>query len=195
MSFDTRRPLIERIEDLRGSKVLCYLTSLRTGAVGQMSDDAVREIIDHLRKLPEQPVEKLDLFLVSNGGDGVVPWRLVPIFREYAENFNVLIPFRAYSAATIMALGANEIVMHRFGVMGPIDPTVTNEFNPIDTTTNRRLGISVEDVKATLIALSQARPYVAAPPRSEPDFGPWFGRWPSRLGAFPSRFFDAVGRA
>jgi hypothetical protein len=50
-------------------------------------------------------------------------------------------------------------------------------------------------VKVTLIALSQARPYVAAPPRSKPDFGPWFGRWPSRLGAFPSRFFDAVGRA
>src|SRR6266851_245995 len=46
-----------------------------------------------------------------------------------------------------------------------------------------------------LIALSQARPYVAAPPRSKPDFGPWFGRWPSRLGAFPSLFFDAVGRA
>src|SRR5713226_7744266 len=46
-----------------------------------------------------------------------------------------------------------------------------------------------------LIALSQARPYLAAPPRSKPDFGPWFGRWPSRLGAFPSQFFDAVGRA
>ena len=38
--------------------------------------------------------------------------------------------------------------MHKFGVMGPIDPTVTNEFNPVDTRTNRALGISVEDVKA-----------------------------------------------
>src|SRR6266851_845762 len=51
------------------------------------------------------------------------------------------------------------------------------------------------DGRRRLIALSQARPYVAAPPRSKPDFGPWFGRWPSRLGAFPSLFFDAVGRA
>jgi hypothetical protein len=47
-----------------------------------------------------------------------------------------------------MALGANEIVMHRFGALGPIDPTVTNEFNPIELGTNRKLGISVEDVKA-----------------------------------------------
>jgi hypothetical protein len=113
-----------------------------------MSDDAVREFIDHLMKLPQRPVQKLDLFIVSNGGDGVVPWRLIPILREYTSFVSVLIPFRAYSAATIMALGANEIVMHKFGAMGPIDPTVTNEFNPIENGTNRRLGISVEDVKA-----------------------------------------------
>jgi len=113
-----------------------------------IADDAVREFIDHLQRLPQQPVERLDLFLVSNGGDGVVPWRLVPIIREYAKHFSVLIPYKAYSAATIMALGANEIVMHKFGALGPIDPTVTNEFNPIELGTNRKLGISVEDVKA-----------------------------------------------
>jgi Serine dehydrogenase proteinase len=148
LSFETRRDLISKIETLRGSKILTYVTSLRSGVNAQMSDDAVREVIDHLRRLPQSKIPQLDLFLVSNGGDGTVPWRLVPMFREYAERFCVLIPYRAYSAATIMALGADEIVMHRFGAMGPIDPTVTNEFNPIEINTNRRLGISVEDVKA-----------------------------------------------
>jgi hypothetical protein len=148
MSFESRRPLIEKIETLRGSKLICYLTSLRPGAIGLMADDAVRELIDHLQRLPQRPVEKLDLLLVSNGGDSVLPWRLVPLFREYSKSFSVLIPFRAYSAATLLALGADEIVMHKFGVMGPIDPTVTNEFNPVETASNRRLGISVEDVKA-----------------------------------------------
>src|SRR4030095_8544102 len=39
--------------------------------------------------------------------------------------------------------------MHPFAELGPIDPTVTNEFNPLaDDGTGRRLGISVEDVKA-----------------------------------------------
>jgi hypothetical protein len=107
----------------------------------------VRQFIDHLLVFSEK-IEKLDVFLVSLGGDGVVPWRLVPIFREYTDHFNVLIPYKAYSAATIMALGANEIVMHKFGALGPIDPTVTNEFNPIEAGSNRKLGISVEDVKA-----------------------------------------------
>src|SRR5439155_25016739 len=98
--------------------------------------------------LPERPFPKLDVFLVSNGGDSVVPWRLVSLFREFAKSFNVLIPYRAYSAATLLALGADEIVMHPFGELGPIDPTVSNDFNPKEASTNRVLGISVEDVKS-----------------------------------------------
>lgn len=147
MSFETRRSLIKTIEAMRGSTVICYVTSLRPGVPGLIADDAVREFIDHLQRA--QPLaDKIDLFLVSNGGDSVTPWRLAPIIREFTDYFSVLVPYKAYSAATIMALGANEIVMHKFGALGPIDPTVMNEFNPIETKTNRPLGISVEDVKA-----------------------------------------------
>jgi len=149
MAFADRLPLIKKLEDLRQSKVLCYLTSLRPGAPGQMADDAIRELLDQLLALPVKPVERLDLFLCSNGGDSVLPWRLVPIFRQYAKSFAVLVPYHAYSAATILALGANEIVMHPFGVLGPIDPTVTNEFNPrIPPDSGEIIGISVENVKA-----------------------------------------------
>jgi len=72
----------------------------------------------------------------------------VALFREYSKQFNILIPYRAYSAASLLALGADEIVMHPFAEMGPIDPTVSNEFNPSEASTGRRLGISVEDVAA-----------------------------------------------
>jgi hypothetical protein len=147
MAFADRLPLIKKIEDLRGSKVICYLTSLRPGVPGQMGDDAIRELLDQLLALPVRPVEKLDVFLCSDGGDSVLPWRLVPVFRHFAKSIAVLVPYHAYSAATILALGANEIVMHPFGVLGPIDPTVTNEFNP-QIQPGRLSGISVEDVKA-----------------------------------------------
>jgi len=148
MGFNNRRKIILELEALRSSKIICYITSIRENVNSKIADDAVRQIIDHLQKLPEQSTPKLDLFIVSNGGDGVVPWRLIPILRHYSDRIGVLIPFKAYSAATIMALGADEIIMHKFGAMGPIDPTVTNEFNPVEASTNRRLGISVEDVKA-----------------------------------------------
>lgn len=148
MSLERRIELIRRIEELRGSKVICYLTSLRPNVVGQMAEDAVRVFFEHLLLLPSRPAEKLDIFLCSNGGSGTVPWRLTALLREFSQSFSVLIPYRAYSAATLLALGADEIIMHPFGEMGPIDPTVSNDFNPVETSTGRRLGISVEDVKA-----------------------------------------------
>lgn len=143
-----RRALIRKIEKARESKVLCYLTTMRQGVPTQMSEDAVRQIMDFLLPIKDRPIKRLDLFLCSNGGNSVVPWRLVALFREYAKEFNVLIPYRAYSAATILSLGADNIVMHPFAELGPIDPTVSNDFNPIDEQSSRRLGISVEDVKA-----------------------------------------------
>jgi ClpP class serine protease len=148
MPFSSRIKLIEEIENLRQSKVICFLTSLRPNVQAQISEDAIRVLFDHLLLLPERPVKKIDLFLCSNGGAGTVPWRLIALLREFTERVGVLIPYRAYSAATLIALGADEIVMHPFGEMGPIDPTVSNEYNPIDPNTKRAIGISVEDVKA-----------------------------------------------
>jgi Serine dehydrogenase proteinase len=148
MAYAERLKLIEAIERLRNSKVLCYLTAIRQNSVAQMADDAVREIFDHLLLLPSRPIPQLDIFLCSNGGSGTVPWRLVSLFREFANRLAVLIPYKAYSAATMLALGADEIIMGPFGEMGPIDPTVTNEYNPVDPATQQKIGISVEDVKA-----------------------------------------------
>jgi serine dehydrogenase proteinase len=148
MSYEKRISLIEDIERQRDSHVICYLTSVRPNLGAHMSDDAVRIFFDHLLALPEKPAKKIDIFLCSNGGNGVVPWRLISLLREYAEKIGVLIPYRAYSAATMLALGADEIVMHPFAEMGPIDPTVSNAFNPVNPATQQSIGISVEDVKA-----------------------------------------------
>jgi hypothetical protein len=145
-SWEARLKLIKRLEEVRGSSVICYLTSLRPNVAAAMAEDSVRVLFDHLGLLPSRPVEKLDVFLCSNGGSGTVPWRMVSLFREFAKSFNVLIPYRAYSAASLLALGADEIVMHPFAELGPIDPTVANDFNPVDQ--GRRIGISVEDVTA-----------------------------------------------
>lgn len=148
MALEDRIALIKCIEEIRGSTVICYLTSLRPNISSQISQDAVRVFFDHLMQLPSRPVDKLDIFLCSNGGDGTVPWRLVALFREYGTSFNVLIPYRAYSAASLIALGADEIVMHPFAELGPIDPSVSNEFNPTHPATGQPLAISVEDVTA-----------------------------------------------
>src|SRR5260370_21852911 len=146
MGLNERIALIKKIEVIRGSTVFCFLTSLRKNVPSIIAEDSVRVFFDHLLLAPSRPVAKLDIFLCSNGGSGTVPWRLVSLFREFAKSFNVLIPYRAYSAASLLALGADEIVMHPFADLGPIDPTVANDFNPVEH--GRRLGISAEAVTA-----------------------------------------------
>ena len=158
MSKESRLGLIDSIERHRGTKVITYVTSTRTNLEVQMAIDMIRKIYEHLHTIEEDKKGKIDidLFLVSNGGDGTVPWRLVTLIREYAKKFSVLIPFRAFSAATLTALGADEIIMHPMGMLGPTDPTVANSFNPPDPTNPRqKLGISVEDVTAYISLIKE----------------------------------------
>jgi len=146
LSSDRRIELIRGIQKLRGSRLIAFVTSDRPNLSIQIAADTPRLFYDHLMDIKEK-IPRLDLFLYSAGGEASVPWRLVSLFREFADEFNVLIPYRAYSAATMIALGADSIVMGRKAELGPIDPTVGNEFNPRDPTNKRRiLGISVEDV-------------------------------------------------
>jgi Serine dehydrogenase proteinase len=150
MSKDRRISLIKSIQTARdNSLVICYITSIRPGLDVKMSIDVIRKIYDHLINIPaeERKKKNVDLFICSNGGDGTVPWKLVTLIREFAAKFSVIVPFRAFSAATLTALGADEIVMHPMGMLGPTDATVANQYNPDDPRNPlQKLGISGEDV-------------------------------------------------
>lgn len=96
---------------------------------------------DHVRRMGR--VEKLDLFLYSRGGFVEVPWRIVTMLREYCKHLGVLIPYRANSAATLVALGCDEIVMGSKAELGPIDAALQVGQAPGTETKEQ---IRVEDV-------------------------------------------------
>lgn len=123
MSIQSRKSIYSRIEDIRQRPLIVYMTSPRANASGRMGGDVISEICDQIEALPEG-CKKVDLLLVSNGGDGLVAWRAISMLRERVDEIGVLIPQTAYSAATLLALGADEIVMHPFANLGPIDPQI-----------------------------------------------------------------------
>lgn len=150
MYRENRKKIIQEIEEKRKSKVITYVTSDRQGLGVQIAGDVVSIIHEHVLCLSETERSKLDLFIYSRGGQSDVPWALVSMFREYSQtgSFSVLIPYRAHSAATVIALGADEIVMTKKAELGPIDITMTSgPYNPTEKNSNQRLPISVEDVK------------------------------------------------
>lgn len=149
MSRDARRSLIQEIQQKRESKLISYVTSDRLNLSTRISGDIVSIIHEHILAIESGDRKKLDLFIYSRGGDSDVPWSLVSMLREYCEegSFSVLIPYRAHSAATVIALGADEIVMTRKAELGPIDITIERgPYNPTEGDQRQRLPVSVEDV-------------------------------------------------
>ena len=144
----TKIDIFQKIEKQRNSKVISYLTSDRQGPINaRIAMDMIPIFSEHLRKIGK--TENIDLFLYSSGGDTMVPWRLVSMIREYCDNFSVLIPYKAHSSATMISLGADEIVMSDLSEISPIDPSTANVFNPSDPQNpQNKIPISVEDVMA-----------------------------------------------
>jgi hypothetical protein len=142
MSGAKRVELITEIGRARGSKVLTYICSDRSGAAAQIGDDAVRPMYDVVQAIGKVP--KIDLYLYSRGGAVEVPWRIITMLREYGKRVSVLIPYRAHSAATLIALGGDEIVMGSKAELGPIDPAL-NRINQ-DSGTPVQEEIRVEDI-------------------------------------------------
>lgn len=124
MSWSDRKKLYRNVEDVRKRPLIVYVTSKREGAHSQMSSDALPVIIEQLDTLPSD-TKAIDFLIASYGGDPMVAWRIMTIIRQRVSDVAVLVPQSAYSSASLLAFGANEIIMHPNGHLGPVDMQIT----------------------------------------------------------------------
>lgn len=68
--------------------------------------------------------EKIDLIIHTDGGSMGAAKRLALVLREVTDDLNVLVPFKAKSAGTILAISANRIEMGFGAELGAIDPII-----------------------------------------------------------------------
>lgn len=68
------------------------------------------------------PAEPLHLMLSSPGGDGETAVRLARQAQSRCSELTVIVPDQAKSAATLLAMGAHEILMGPTSDLGPVDP-------------------------------------------------------------------------
>lgn len=77
---------------------------------------------DAIRDTPERA--PLDVMITSPGGDSDTALTMANICRAERQDFRVIVPDIAKSAATLLALAANKVIMSSTSALGPIDPQI-----------------------------------------------------------------------
>lgn len=145
--YEQRKKIYEKIENERESKVIAYVTGDRPGMEAQIGADTPDIFLEHLDCIGK--VKKISLIIYTCGGNTLAAWNIVNLFREFCNELEIIIPNKCRSAGTLMALGANRIIMTKQATLGPIDPSIIREMSPTIPGPNpqKKLSISVESVK------------------------------------------------
>ncbi len=125
--FKETQDIIEKLEKKLNATVLVYWNS-PVGSVCQNDVEVIQEILSKIG-----PQKEVYLFIKSNGGSGLASLRIVHLLRHYADYINVLISLGCASAATMIALGADEIHMGPLAYLTAIDTSITHDLSPVDS--------------------------------------------------------------
>ena len=123
--FDgVRKRYLEGLHNATGRAVLLYATAWLESRpippaelqIELMDVQGLMEAVSNIRE------RDLDLVMHSPGGSAEAAESLVEYLRERFDHIRVFVPIAAMSAATMMALAADELVMGQHSQLGPIDP-------------------------------------------------------------------------
>src|SRR5205823_1710358 len=142
-----RNTLLASIEKARDSAVIAYM--LHDSAV--IADDALPQLYDKLQAIKRR--ERIDLLLYTRTGVTEVCWRLLNLLREYCDHLGVIVGTRVQGAGTLLALGADEIVMGPLSEVGGIEALRKHPLLPRDDM-GQPLPITLSEIKGLLRLLS-----------------------------------------
>lgn len=115
-----RQLLIGDIEEYTGRPLVVYFTDCdhTSAQIDQTDDVALFELLQsHVGK----PV---DLLLETNGGVTDATEKICSLLRQSCPDLRVIVPRRAKSNGTVIALCGSEILMGHQSELGPIDPHI-----------------------------------------------------------------------
>jgi hypothetical protein len=128
--FDKTQVELENLSKILGCPILTYFNP-PSGSIWSQDLYAILECLKHIGK-----VKKLALYVRSYGGQGMVSLRIINLIRSFADKLIILAPSECASAATIMALGCDEIYMGSLSSLSPVDSSLTHPLSPIDPHNN-----------------------------------------------------------
>lgn len=144
-----RQELLKELGNKVGAPVVAYIANTAHPISAMMQPD-VDPIIDFV-KVASRTSKELYLILESSGGDGNVAEKLLHVFKkEFTKSFNVIIPNLAKSAATMLSIGADKIIMGTTSELGPIDPQIA-----VTLPTGQSQYVPAKSIIGTLIKIKE----------------------------------------
>jgi len=125
--FDrVRHKYIRALHDLTGRAVIVYASGWLakpgiSDIVVAVEPNDVHGLMSACHGVHER---ELDLVLHSPGGSPQAAEQMLEYLRTRFDNIRAIVPLQAKSAATMLALGCDEIVMGEHSELGPIDPQI-----------------------------------------------------------------------
>lgn len=116
-----RQALIKDIQDRTKRRLICYVAGIQA----PIDRDDTLGFVDLLHNLVEE--DSLDLLLHTGGGDIDAAEKVISMIHNRVGDaeLRVIVPDFAKSAGTLMAIGADRILMSDTSELGPIDPQIT----------------------------------------------------------------------
>jgi Serine dehydrogenase proteinase len=133
------QPVLEELSRALGEPVITYWNSSK----GSICQSDVAGLYAVLRSAGK--IERLSLFVKSDGGSGQASLRMVNLLRRYVKHLTVLTPLECQSAATMLALGADRILMGPLAHLSAVDTSLTHDLSPIDRD-NDRVSVSNDEL-------------------------------------------------
>ncbi len=133
------QPVLKRLSAALGEPVLTYWNSTK-GSICQNDTVGLYALLRSTGKL-----KRMSLFLKSDGGSGQAALRMVNLLRQYVDHLTVLAPLECQSAATMLALGADRVLMGPLAQLSAVDTSLTHDLSPIDRD-NDRVSVSNDEL-------------------------------------------------
>jgi hypothetical protein len=137
--FAKTQDLLAQISSELGAPLIAYWNGDR-GAVCHNDVVALYEV---LGKLGHQ--KRLYIFLKSGGGTGQASLRLVSLLRQHCEELVALVPLECASAATMIAIGCDRILMGPMAYLTAVDTSLSHALSPLDRD-NDRVSVSLDEL-------------------------------------------------
>jgi len=120
--FNHRQELLRRIEQRTGRPLIVYAANIHVANIPNSLDHTdLTPFADLTRTINGNSI---DVLLHSPGGLAEAAERIVHLLRARFASVRFIIPHSAFSAATMLAMSADELVLDDTSALGPIDPQI-----------------------------------------------------------------------